>query len=68
MSNWIDRGVLRPVATSAIWKPDAIEGLTPFVGVNVVWHAWELDCPNAGDAPKESSASTEYRYTVYMVF
>ena len=35
-SKAIDRGSVRPVATNAIRYPEATEGLTELVGVNVV--------------------------------
>lgn len=37
-SNWMDRGLVKPVATSAIRYPEAMLGFTEFVGVNVVEH------------------------------
>lgn len=54
-SNWMDRGLVRPVAISAIRYPEAMLGFTEFVGVNVVEHE---------DAEEETAATRVTRHPV----
>ena len=58
LSNSIERGSVRPVATRAAWYPEAMEGFIEFVGVSVVGQL-EDDWPKAGTTKKASKAAKD---------
>ena len=64
MSNSIERGVVSPVATSAIWNPDATVGFTALVGVRVEGHdtavADDDSAPLTGIEQLKSVAMAKY--------
>lgn len=57
LSNSIERGSVRPVATRAAWYPEAMEGFIEFVGVSVVGQL--EDWPKAGTTKKPSKAAKD---------
>ncbi len=60
LSNSIERGSVRPVATRAARYPEAMEGCIEFVGLRVL-EQLEDDWPNAGTKKKASKAAKENR-------
>ena len=58
VSNSIERGSVRPVATRAAWYPEAMEGFIELVGVNVVGQL-EDDWPKAETTKKPSKAAKD---------
>ena len=58
LSNSIERGSVKPVATRAAWYPEAMEGFIEFVGVRVI-EQLEDDWPKTGTMKKPSKAAKE---------
>lgn len=57
MSNSIERGLVRPVATRAAWYPEAIDGFIEFVGVRL--GQFGGDWLRAGTKKSPSKAANE---------
>ena len=57
---------MSPVATSAAWYPDAMEGLIEFVGVNEVEQLDE-DCPKTGASKEESSTAAAEKENIDII-
>lgn len=57
LSNSIERGLVRPVATRAAWYPEAMDGFIEFVGVRL--GQLEGDWLRAGTKKRPSKAANE---------